>query len=269
METHEKIKLKVYEPKNNIDLKKTILPSQIPKPRFAISIIGTTGSGKSNLIKNFIFNLYKCYFDEIYILIGSLDDLDEYTDLGENTKCQLWNKKKGQLYKTKKIPLSEKMVIENDVDEDELQELYTTLEEEQYKKQKRIRSLWIFDDKITSGLFKKAGNGGVINKLLVQGRHINASVIFTSQKYRMLPQNARANNITHLILFNGLSKQEMDIIAQEHSGHLAKDDFIKLYYDTTKEKYSFMVVNIMESREKRFQNSQFEYIDVGHKNISP
>jgi hypothetical protein len=252
----------VYEPKNNVDVKRAILPSQIPKPIFRIAIIGSTGSGKSNLVKNIIFNLYKCYFDEVYIFIGSLDDYDEYNDLGENTKCLLWNKKKGQLYKSKKIPLIDKMVIEQDVDEEELQQLYTTLEEEQYSKQKRIRSLWVFDDKITSGLFKKAGNAGVINKLLVQGRHINASVIFTTQKYRMLPQNARATNISHLILFNGLSKQEISIIAEEQSGHLAKDDFVKLYYDLTKEKYSFMIVNTLESREKRFQNQMFEYVSV-------
>jgi hypothetical protein len=262
MERNEPLKLKVYEPENNVDEKKKILLKQLASPRFAICMVGTTGSGKSNLLKNFIFNFYKCYFDEVYIIIGSLDDQDEYQRLGEKTSCQLWNKKKGDLYKTKKIKMIDKMVIEHDVSEDELFELYSDLEEQQHKTGKKIRSLFVLDDKITSNLFKKQSNGGILNKILVQGRHINASVIYTSQKYRMLPQNARANNITQLILFHGLSNQEINIIAEEHSGHLDKDEFIKLYFDTTKEKYSFLVINTMAEQKKKFQNSQFKYLEV-------
>ena len=260
MEKEKPLTIKVYEPDGSNDERLKILPSQIPKPRFSIAIIGSTGSGKSNLIKNMIYNWYKEYFSEIYIFCGSLDDCDEYEKLGDKTKCKMWNRKKGQLYKTKKMDMSDKIIIEREPSEASLTELYNDLEEEQHEEGKKLRTLFLFDDQITSGLFRSRGNTGIINKIQVQGRHINLSVIYTSQKYKMLPQNARSQNITHLILFNGMSKNEIEVIAKEHSGHLSDKEFIALYNETTKEPFSFLIINLRNPRNKRFQNSKFEYL---------
>lgn len=252
--------IKVYEPEGSKDERLKILPSQIPKPRFSIAIIGSTGSGKSNLIKNMIYNWYKEYFSEIYIFCGSLDDCEEYETLAEKTKVRMWNRKKGELYKTKKMDMIDKVVIEREPTENSLAELYEDLEVEQHEAGKKVRTLFVFDDQVTNSLFKIKGNTGIINKIQVQGRHINLSVIYTSQKYKMLPQNARSQNITHLILFNGLSKNEIEVIALEHSGHLSQKEFIDLYNKTTETPFSFMIINMKNAKSKRFQNSKFEYI---------
>jgi hypothetical protein len=57
-----------------------------------------------------------------------------------------------------------------------------------------------------------------------------------------------------------MSKNEIEVIAKEHSGHLSDKEFIALYNETTKEPFSFLIINLRNPRNKRFQNSKFEYL---------
>lgn len=256
--------IKVYKPMKIEDEKRKVLNERIPRPPFRIILIGQTGSGKSNLIKNFLFTkgFYKDYFDQIYLWCGSLDDCEEYELLMENTKYMEWNEKKNEYYKSKKGELEDKMSISHGVDEDDLEELFDKLETDEEAEDDRI--LWVFDDMVVSKLLQSKGRMNVLDNAFVRGRHIGAglSVILSTQKYRALNQNMRISNSSHLVLYHGLSKMDMDIIAMEASGILDKEQFLKLFKDNVKNKYQFLIIQLRESPEKMFLNSKFEYVDI-------
>lgn len=258
MSNNNKLELKVYEPLKMEDQKAIILKKNLPKPPFRMVIVGSTGSGKSNLIKNFIYNFYKEYFDEIYIFCGSADDIEEYERLGDKTKYRLFNYKKNKLYKSKTEYMTEKLIITQKTTAEEIEELLEQIEEDEEKP----RVLLIFDDMITTEIFKRSSNMNVIDTIMIRGRHIGRglSVIFSTQKATALNRNIRNTNNSHIILFSNLGKLELKTIAEENAGNLDEKDFMKLYYDLTKNKYSFMIINKLAPPEKRFQNQNFEYI---------
>lgn len=260
MTEQEPIKIKVFEPEQSQDTRRKILNKNIPKPPYRQIIVGTTGSGKSNLIKNYIFNFYKDYFQEIYIFCGSLDDCEEYERISEKTFFNKWNNKKERLYKSKREPMSSKVSVFRNINEKDLMELYEDIEEEQQEKGKKFPILFVFDDMITDRLFKRSVNSSVIDSLFVKGRHINLSVIVATQRYRLLNLTVRDANSSQVVVFNGVGEKELDAIAEEHSGHLEKDDFKQLYKETTREPFTFLVVNTKAVKTKRFQNSQFQFL---------
>lgn len=260
--SENKIQIKVYEPLKSFDIKTKILYKDLPKPSFRWVLIGSTGSGKTNLIKNIVFNFYKEYFDEIYIFIGSIDDKEEYERLSELTTFKKFNKKKGELYKSKKGYMSDKVKVMNNITLDQIEELYNDIEEEQSTENKKIRTLFIFDDMITDNIFKRNMSLNVMDKLFVQGRHINLSVIISSQKYTALNPNIRTQNSSHLTIFNGLTNKAIKEISRENSGHIDEETFENLYFDTTKERYSFLHINKFNPKNRKFQDKNFNYINV-------
>ena len=81
------IKTIVYKPDVPEDKKLTMIPEGLPKPCFRWLFISQSGAGKTNVIKNVIFNnkkngyCYGKYFDELYIYVGTKDDYKEYQRL--------------------------------------------------------------------------------------------------------------------------------------------------------------------------------------------
>lgn len=256
--------IKVYEPMKIEDEKRKLLNPRIPRPPYRVIMVGQTGSGKSNLIKNFLYTkgFYKDYFDQIYLWCGSMDDCEEYESLMEDTKYREWNEKKGEYYKTKKGDLEDKMSVSHGVDEDDLQELFEKLETDDEAENDRI--LWVFDDMIVNRLLQSKGRMNVLDEAFVRGRHIGAglSVVLSTQKYRQLSQNMRISNSSHLVLYHGLSNLDMDAIGQEASGVLDKEQFLNLFKDNVKRKYQFLIIQLRESPDKMFLNDKFKYIDI-------
>lgn len=256
--------IKVYEPLKVEDEKRKLLNPRIPRPPFRCIFIGQTGSGKTNLIKNFLFNngFYKNYFDQIYLWCGSMDDCEEYERLMENTKYRLFNDKKGEFYKSKKGDLEDKMSVSHGIDPNDLVELFNALETNEETEDDRI--LWVFDDMIVNQLLQSKGRMNILDEAFVRGRHIAAglSLILSTQKYRQLNQNMRISNSSHLFIYHGISKLDLDAIANEASGVLDDEQFRDLFRDNVKKKFQFLVIQLRESPDKMFLNSKFEYIDI-------
>lgn len=260
----EKPELKVYQPMKLDDPQRDFLHPLIPKPPFRMVFIGQTGCGKSNTIKNMLFSngWYKNYFDQIYIWCGSRDDCEEYEILADMKKYKVWNEKKEEYYKRKTEYMSEKTSVSQGVDVDDLEELFESLE--QNPEMEDDSTLFVFDDMIVNALLQSRGRFNVLDEAFIRGRHIGKgiSLILSTQKYRALSQNMRTTNTSHLVIYYGLSKLDLDAISQENCGILSPNAFQKLFHDHVNKKYSFMIISQRSAPHEMFQNDKLEYIDI-------
>ena len=144
-------------------------------------------------------------------------------------------------------------------DEDELEILYDQLEDEYLEeindKKKPSNRLIIFDDVAYSGNLKNK-SAGMVSKIVMNGRHLCLSSIFTTQKFSLVNVGVRTN-ITGAILFN-TSQKELELIADDFNYLESKKDFIKMFRKATEEKNSFLVVNFSNKRHEMYLDSNFE-----------
>ena len=137
-------------------------------------------------------------------------------------------------------------------DEELIDELYDVIEEAAVArveaKKKPVPSLMIFDDCAYSSNLKNK-TAGVVSRIAMNGRHINLSSIFTTQKYA--------------ILF-GTSTKELELIEQDLNFLESKKQFMSMFRRVTKTKRSFLVVNFSnDDLEERYLDSNFEPVGAG------
>ena len=136
----------------------------------------------------------------------------------------------------------------NEFDAGYVEQLYEKLEDEFLEETaqggKPANRLIIFDDCGYSGSLKSYGKGTIIDRLICNGRHLNLSQIYTSQKYSQCSTCLRTN-ITGAILF-GTTAKEVDLITEDMSYFENRKDFIKMYRNNTKLPRSFIIVNFSQ-----------------------
>lgn len=205
-------------------------------------------SGKSNLLTNLILRdeFYNNDFegDDIYIVSPSIHTDDKLIKLVD----------------VKDIPEHNLM---DTFDEDVITELYKNLEEE-YREavsdgEKPTNKLIVFDDCSYSGSLKSRAKASIIPKIFSNGRHINVSVIVTSQKYSDISTSAR-ENCNGAIFFNCSNKQ-LELIEADNNYTGSKKEFMKMFRDNIGTKHSFVVVNYTNEKDSRYLNEYFEKID--------
>ena len=147
-------------------------------------------------------------------------------------------------------------------DESILESLYDTIEDkfiEEKEDNKISNRLIIFDDCGYSGNLKNKQNG-IISKLISNGRHLNLSQIYSSQRFTMCSTNLRSN-LTGAILFN-TSMKELDLIAEDFNYLNSKKSFINMFRDeTTKTERGFLVINFTNGGNI-YMDSEFKTIDI-------
>jgi|SRR6056297_1481708 len=254
----------IYKPSKLDDMKAKYINSSLPKPPFRMVLVGQTGSGKTQLIMNMLFSkgFYRDYFEQIYVWCGSADDCEEYERISEEKKYRIWNDDKEMFYKTKKEDMSEKVSVSKGVDEDDLLELLDSLESEPITDDDA--TLWVFDDMIVSKLLQSKGRMNVLDEAFIRGRHIGRglSLLISTQKYRQLNQNMRTTNTSHLVIYHGISKLDLQAISQESSGILSPEQFNRMFNDVVNKKYKFLIIFLRNEPDKMFMNSQFKFIDI-------
>ena len=150
-------------------------------------------------------------------------------------------------------------------DESYLEALYEQLEDEFLEETngggKPANRLIIFDDVGFSNNLKNK-QAGIVSRLICNGRHINLSQIYTSQKYTQISTTLRTN-ITGAILF-GTSQKEVELIAEDMNFFENKKTFIKMFREHTKEPRSFLVVNYSNglNAERLYYNHEFQPIKM-------
>jgi hypothetical protein len=146
-------------------------------------------------------------------------------------------------------------------DEQVLDMLYDNLEQEFMEEMedngKSTNKLIIFDDVGYSGNLKNK-NFGIITKLAANGRHLNLSQIYTSQRFSMVSTNLRSN-LTGAILFS-TSMRELELISDDMNYLDKKKDFVSMFRRETDEPRSFLVVNF-SNKDGLYMNSKFKTIN--------
>ena len=145
-------------------------------------------------------------------------------------------------------------------DEQVLEMLYENLEQEFIDEMeedgKSTPKLIIMDDVGYSGNLKNK-NFGMITKLIANGRHLNLSQIYTSQRFSMVSTSLRSN-LTGAILFN-TSMKELDLITDDFSYMNKKKDFVSMFRRETDQPRSFLVVNF-SNPDGLYMNKKFQTI---------
>ena len=260
------LNIKVFEEDKPYDTKLTTIKhmNQLLKPPFRLSVVGSTGAGKTNLIKNFIFHFYKNYFDEFYFFLGSKDEQELFEDLSRKHLVKKKKKKKQNMedkyFNTKENDdkpqddYDEKINIISRFNDTELSELMDDIENDE----DHPRVLMLFDDMIFSNISNRHKLNS-LDRLFMNGRHANISVIIASQKYTALNMSSRCINTSMMVLF-GLNDKELKTCSEEHSNNITPNEFIQLYKKTTQEPYTFLAVNYQKKPKERFYDSKFNTI---------
>ena len=203
-------------------------------------------SGKTTIILNLLLNPtfgYDKLFDGDDITIVSNNKLDNKLSIMAD-----------------KLDIPEENRIE--FDEDHLQILYEDMEE-QFQEDvgeglKPKNKLIIFDDCGYSGSLRSYNKGNIIDKMICNGRHLNLSQIYTSQRFSQCSTCLRTN-LTGAIMFS-TSMKELELIAEDFNYTESKKQFIKMFRETTKIPRSFMVINFSNSPDEMYLDTEFQPI---------
>lgn len=191
----------------------------LPPPGL-LSIIGSTGSGKTVLICNLLEKrLLGSAFDLIYVFCMSpctmiMDDCKKV--------------KKSRVF--------------TDGDPEKLVEIISAQKSfiEKYKFKKAPHILVLLDDMVQD---RKFFRHPAMRELAFAGTHMKISTWITSQSYVEIPRAIRIN-CHSLILFHGMKESEYTRFVDEYqSPYMSKNDFIAMVKYALADPYSFMFVN--------------------------
>lgn len=187
------------------------------KNAFIAYIVGRRNQGKSSLLIKMLLHkkLLKGKFDQV-IIINPTYELD--------TKYHVINFT--EVHTTFTI--------------DTLHEIEEAIRK-QVESNPDYQTLLIFDDCVSSPEFKSNQYDHPLNHFALNGRHLNISMIFLSQRYTGLSQIIRTQ-LDYLILFNPFNHSEKEAVYEEY-GKGVKKEFFTFLDDIFKQPYDFLVVD--------------------------
>ncbi len=213
---------------------------------FRLAIVGKSqiSLGKTTIILNLLLR------NKFY----SKDFKGENIYIISNNKA---DKKLMILAEEKEIPDCNIMSYEENI----IEALYEMIEEDFMEEKKKQNRLILFDDVAYSGSLKNK-ESGIISKIVMNGRHIGLSSLFTSQKYSLLSTGLRSN-LTGALL-GSLSNKELELAESDlnflPSGK--KADFIKMFRNVVKNKRDFIAVNFTNKPEEIYLDKSFKPIEI-------
>lgn len=180
-----------------------------------IGLIAKRCSGKSILLKHLV-NSEKHKFSKIYVICPTEKINRFYSDI-VNDEC-----------------------IFDSYNENWMNKLIDKMTEINANKPPKQRKhiLLILDDCVSDHNFHQSPT---IKKLFLRGRHINISLLITTQYIYLISPSMR-NNLDYLFC-GQINKHSIDLLTTEFlSGDIEKNEFIKMFNRCTKD-YNFLVIN--------------------------
>jgi ABC-type oligopeptide transport system ATPase subunit len=198
---------------------------------FRMAIIGSSGSGKTQLVLHIIDKMRNT-FGNIKIFTKDQDEpiYNFLKDRIPRDQLQIYN------------GISELTDLNN---KDMVTEAYDP----------KMQHLVIFDDLV---LMKDQHK---IQEYYIRGRKIakGISLMYLSQSYFGIPSVIR-KNLTYLILKKLANESDLNRILREYSLGCSKEYLMQTYQDCTNEKTNFLLINIDGTREDKFKKNLLEVI---------
>ena len=192
----------------------------IPDHSYRMLIIGSSGTGKTNLSLNLIEK--QPDIDKIYLYAK-----DPY----ESKYQYLINKREGVGINHFNDPKAF-----TDYSND-MHDVYENIDD--YNPDKENKILIVFDDMIADMIHNKKLNS-IVTELFIRGRKLNISLVFITQSCFKVPKDVGLNT-THFFTAKIPNKRELQQIAINHSSDISTKDFANIYRKCTSEPYSFFV----------------------------
>jgi len=188
-------------------------------------IIGSVRSGKSNLLVNYFCNddFYKDKFDVVKFVSTTLHTDNKGKILSKHFDC---------------MDHYEDSIIEN-----------IKKSQSQYeKKEDRPTYALVMDDVLTKD-FKKTNQ---VSFFSTRFRHYIDFYIIAVQSFRAVSGMIR-NNATSVIVCRQQNQKELEKIAEEYGDLVGgQENFLKLYDEAHKDKYSFLYLDLTENPARAF-----------------
>ena len=200
----------------------------LPTHPFRAYVVGASGSGKSNLLISLLSrpDMYKDYFDKIFILSPTANKLDDsYKILNLDEDCYF-----------------------DPANGIELLKVIESIQKKNIKKAgigKAPKVLIVMDDIIS---YKKFMRSKMLLKFFIMSRHYGISIILLSQAYHRVPKSIRLN-VSTLMFFRGSQKENETINEDYCAPGCNKREFLKLINEATKERYNFLFIDLNRSIE--------------------
>lgn len=190
------------------------------KVPFRMAIVGSSGSGKTNILLN-IISLTSGTFEKAYVLTKNADE---------------------PLYNFLKEKLEDKL---------EIYESYDDLPKINDFNEQTGQYLVVFDDVCLDS--KKEQEP--ISQFFIRGRKIagGISCVYISQSYFHIPKVIRSN-LNYLILKKLSSARDLNLIMSEYSLGVEQKKLSELYKDATRDRLHFLLIDIDEPElNKKFR----------------
>lgn len=200
------------------------IPEPIMPPPFCGGIVAGVKSGKSVTMINLIYRAYKPVFDKLFYISPNVfnDDIFETNVAIDDDIVKV---DKG----LEDVDLIAEGIVEM---------------QKKISKKDRKHILIVFDDCL--GFIKPRR---YITNFCTRYRQLKISMVFIMQALKALPSVIRAN-LSWMIYFRSYNKKELDKFYEEFA-HIP--GIRKLYEEATKEKYSFLYINMRDlTLYKRF-----------------
>ena len=102
-------------------------------------------------------------------------------------------------------------------------------------------------------------NQSKISDLFIRGRKKPASILYATQSYFQVPKVCRLNS-THIILKKLSTLRDLRMILSDFTLNVTKEELLELYQKCTKEKDSFLLIDVAGPPETRFRYNFTENI---------
>ena len=209
-----------------------------PDHWYRILIIGSSGSGKTNILLNLIEN--QPDIDKIYLYAK---------DPFEAKHQYLINERESVGINHFNDP---KAFIEYSND---MHDVYKNIDD--YNPDKENKILIVFDDMIADMIHNKKLDS-IVTELFIRGRKLNISLVFITQSYFKVPKDVRLNT-SHFFIAKIPNKRELQQIAINHSSDINTKDFANIYRKCTVEQYLILVNDntLASNNSLRFRKNLF------------
>jgi len=242
----DKFKIKKISTAKHKIKQKKIMEKMVIAKHPGISLFnGSQGSGKTNLVANLLLNkaFYGGYFDHIFVLLGSMDDIYEH----------LVDSKILEMDKISHNPTPEDLGKIIDTQN-------AVIENEGIEKSPKL--LVLIDDLINDQVFM---NSKELQTIFIKQRHLNISTWFLTQYLNKVPRALRCQ-CNFLYVFKPLRVEVGILFDQFAPAEMNRDKFRKLIsYCTDPDEesdHNFMVISRKSPTKKMFRKNIIEFVSV-------